>query len=75
MRENFGVPIYIQNSANEFMDTIFSSIPTQVNIEDEQERMRKLKELEFQSKVMQKRYATYIGLGALSIGILWYVSK
>jgi hypothetical protein len=75
MTNNFGVPIYIQNSANELMDTIFSSIPTQVNVEDEQQRMIKLKDLEFQSKQVQKKYATYIGLGALSIGILWYISK
>ena len=72
---SFGVPIDIKNSANDLVNTIFSGISKSIDVNDEQERMRKLKELEYQSKLTAKKYAITIGVVLASVGILWYLSK
>jgi len=79
MNDNFGVPIILQDSVGlrDLTDALKQSLSTALptNITDEQDRMKKLKELELQSKQTANRYAMLIGVGVLSVGILWYLSK
>jgi hypothetical protein len=46
--------------------------PQEVNELDEQIRIAKLKVLEAEAKVSGKRYATYVVIGLVVIGAIWY---
>jgi hypothetical protein len=46
--------------------------PEEVNALDEQIRLSKLKVLEAESKTSAKRYATYVVIGLVAIGTIWY---
>ena len=72
---SFGIPIDIKNSATALADTLFSGISNSIDLNDEKDRMRKLKELEYQSQITAKKYAVTIGVVVVSVGILWYLSK
>jgi hypothetical protein len=62
----------VQSLINSVLEKGGVITPEEVDALDEQIRISKLKVLEAESKISSKRYATYVVLGLVVIGTIWY---